>query len=65
MPIWSGTPRAFHSRHGGRGPRAGIRQDEAARARDTLEWAELCAEHNREKAEAVARVQAAMSQASA
>jgi citrate lyase subunit beta/citryl-CoA lyase len=38
---------------------------EAARARDTLEWAELCAERNREKAEAVARVQAAMSQASA
>jgi citrate lyase subunit beta/citryl-CoA lyase len=38
---------------------------EAARARDTLEWAELCAEHNRAKAEAVARVQAAVSQASA
>jgi citrate lyase subunit beta/citryl-CoA lyase len=38
---------------------------EAARARDTLEWAELCAERNREKAEAVARVQAAMAQASA
>ena len=34
---------------------------EAARARDTLEWAELCAERNREKAEAVARVQTAMS----
>lgn len=32
---------------------------EAARARDTLEWADLCAERNREKAEAVARVQAA------
>jgi citrate lyase subunit beta/citryl-CoA lyase len=31
---------------------------EAARARDTLEWAELCAERNREKAEAVARVKA-------
>ena len=30
---------------------------EAARARDTLEWAELCAERNREKAEAVARSQ--------
>jgi citrate lyase beta subunit len=38
---------------------------EAARARDTLEWAALCAERNRAKAEAVARVQAAMSQASA
>jgi hypothetical protein len=38
---------------------------EAARARDTLEWAELCAERNRAKAEAVARVQAATSQASA
>jgi citrate lyase subunit beta / citryl-CoA lyase len=38
---------------------------EAARARDTLEWAELCAERNREKAEAVVRVQAAMAQASA
>jgi citrate lyase subunit beta/citryl-CoA lyase len=37
---------------------------EAARARDTLEWAELCAERNRAKAEAVARVQAATSQAS-
>jgi citrate lyase subunit beta/citryl-CoA lyase len=35
---------------------------EAARARDTLEWAELCAERNREKAEAVARVQAAMAE---
>jgi citrate lyase subunit beta/citryl-CoA lyase len=32
----------------------------AAQARDTLEWAELCAERNREKDEAVARVQAAM-----
>jgi citrate lyase subunit beta/citryl-CoA lyase len=30
---------------------------EAARARDTLEWAELCAARDREKAEAVARVQ--------
>lgn len=29
---------------------------EAARARDTLEWAALCAERDREKAEAVARV---------
>jgi hypothetical protein len=29
---------------------------EAQRARDTLEWAALCAERNREKAEAVARV---------
>ncbi len=38
---------------------------EADRARDTLEWAELCAEHNHAKAEAVARVQVAMSQASA
>jgi citrate lyase subunit beta/citryl-CoA lyase len=35
---------------------------EAARARDTLEWAELCAERNREKAAAVARVQAAMAE---
>ena len=34
---------------------------EAERARDTLEWAELCAERNREKAEAVARVKAAQS----
>lgn len=33
---------------------------EAARARDTLDWAELCAERNREKAEAVARSKAAM-----
>lgn len=33
---------------------------EAQRARDTLEWAELCAARNREKAEAVARVQAQM-----
>jgi citrate lyase subunit beta/citryl-CoA lyase len=33
---------------------------EARRARDTLEWAALCAAHNREKAEAVARVQAQM-----
>jgi citrate lyase subunit beta/citryl-CoA lyase len=31
---------------------------EATRARDTLEWAELCAERDREKAAAVARVQA-------
>ena len=35
---------------------------EAARAGDTLEWAELCVERNREKAEAVARVQAAMAE---
>jgi len=35
---------------------------EAARARDTLEWASLCAERNRAKAEAVARVQAAMAE---
>jgi len=33
---------------------------EVTRAHGTLEWAELCAERNREKAEAVARVQAAM-----
>jgi citrate lyase subunit beta/citryl-CoA lyase len=33
---------------------------EAQRARGTLEWAELCAERNREKADAVARVQAQM-----
>jgi len=33
---------------------------EAARAHGTLEWAGLCAERNRAKAEAVARVQAAM-----
>ncbi len=33
---------------------------EAQRARDTLKWAELCAERNREKAEAVARVKAAL-----
>ena len=33
---------------------------EAARARDTLEWAALCAERNLEKAQAVARVKAAM-----
>jgi citrate lyase subunit beta/citryl-CoA lyase len=33
---------------------------EAERARDTLAWAELCAERNREKAEAVARTKAAM-----
>jgi citrate lyase subunit beta / citryl-CoA lyase len=31
---------------------------EAARARGTLEWSELCAERDREKAEAVARAQA-------
>jgi citrate lyase subunit beta / citryl-CoA lyase len=31
---------------------------EAARARDTLEWAEACDERNREKAEAVARTKA-------
>jgi hypothetical protein len=35
---------------------------EAARARDTLEWAELCAERDREKAAAVARVQAMQTQ---
>jgi citrate lyase subunit beta / citryl-CoA lyase len=35
---------------------------EAARAYSTLEWAELCAERDREKAEAVARVQAAMAE---
>ncbi|MEQ1773259.1 MAG: aldolase/citrate lyase family protein [Burkholderiales bacterium] len=33
---------------------------EAQRARGTLAWAELCAERNREKTEAVARVQAQM-----
>jgi citrate lyase subunit beta/citryl-CoA lyase len=33
---------------------------EAARARDTLEWAASCAERDREKAEAVARTRAAM-----
>ena len=33
---------------------------EAARARDTLEWAALCAERDREKAEAVARVRSDM-----
>ncbi len=33
---------------------------EAARARDTLEWAALCAERDREKAKAVARTRAAM-----
>ena len=33
---------------------------EAARARDTLEWAALCAGRDREKAEAVARVKAAL-----
>jgi citrate lyase subunit beta/citryl-CoA lyase len=33
---------------------------EAARARDTLEWAALCAERDRQKAEAVARTKAAM-----
>jgi citrate lyase subunit beta/citryl-CoA lyase len=33
---------------------------EAARARDTLEWAALCAERDREKTEAVARTRAAM-----
>jgi hypothetical protein len=32
---------------------------EAARARDTLEWAELCAERDRVKAAAVARTRAA------
>ena len=39
-----------------------IDQYEAARARDTLEWAALCAERNREKAEAVARATAAMAE---
>jgi citrate lyase subunit beta/citryl-CoA lyase len=34
---------------------------EAARARDTLAWAQACAERNREKAEAVARTRAAQS----
>jgi len=33
---------------------------EAARARDTLEWAALCAERDREKTQAVARTRAAM-----
>ena len=33
---------------------------EAARARDTLEWSALCTEHDRKKAEAVARTRAAM-----
>ena len=33
---------------------------EAARARDTLEWASLCAERDREKAEAVLRTRVAM-----
>jgi hypothetical protein len=33
---------------------------EAARARDTLEWAALCAERDREKAQAVARTKAAL-----
>ncbi|MDO8465305.1 MAG: hypothetical protein Q7S46_08650, partial [Gallionella sp.] len=32
---------------------------EAARARDTLDWAALCAERDREKTEAVARTRAA------
>ena len=35
---------------------------EAARARDTLEWAALCAERNREKNEAVTRTKAAMAE---
>jgi len=35
---------------------------EAARARDTLEWAALCAERDREKAEAVLRTRAAMAE---
>ena len=35
---------------------------EATRARDTLEWAALCAERDREKAEAVLRTQAAMAE---
>lgn len=33
---------------------------EAARARDVLDWAQACAERNREKAQAVARVKAAL-----
>lgn len=37
---------------------------EAARARDILEWAALCAERDRQKAEAVARTKAAMSEPS-
>ena len=37
---------------------------EAARARDTREWAALCAERDQEKAEAVARTKAAMAQQS-
>ena len=35
---------------------------EATRARDTLEWAALCAERDREKADAVARTRAAMAE---
>ena len=35
---------------------------EAARARDTLEWAALCAERDRDKAEAVLRTRAAMAE---
>ena len=37
-----------------------IDEYEATRARDVLQWAELCAERDREKAEAVARVRTAM-----
>jgi len=33
---------------------------EAERARDTLEWADVCAQRDREKSEAVARTRAAM-----
>jgi hypothetical protein len=33
---------------------------EAARARDTIEWAAACAERDREKAQAVARTRAAL-----
>jgi citrate lyase beta subunit len=35
---------------------------EAARARDTLEWATLCVERDREKAEAVLRTRVAMTE---
>jgi hypothetical protein len=35
---------------------------EAARARNTLQWGEWCAECNREKAEVVARTKAAMAE---
>ena len=33
---------------------------EAERARDTLEWADVCAQRDREKSDAVARTRAAM-----